>query len=212
MIRDRRASGEAVTDSPLDRILQHREGDQPLDDDVAATELLNLLRPTVAVSRFVAFSGLALHRHPQWRERIADDDRILFAFTEEVRRTAPFFPAIGGRARHDTEWRGIAFAPGDWVVVDFFATHRDPRRWSEPERFSPERFSPHSTSGLIPQGAGSMTDGHRCPGEPVTVDLLSVITRALARSAWTVPEQDLRVDLRRLPAQPGPHGMLIRPA
>lgn len=64
----------------------------------------------------------------------------------------------------------------------------------------------------MPQGAGSMADGHRCPGEPATIDLLAVFVRALAHADWTVPRQDLRVDLRRLPALLGRHGMLIQPS
>lgn len=212
LVRFRRANGSETTDSPFDRILQHRENDVPLPEQVAAVELLNLLRPTVAVSRFVGFAGLALHRHPSWRERVAQDDRWLLPFTEEVRRTTPFFPAIGGKAIGAQSWRGLTFADGDWVMVDFFATHRDARRWSDPDRFDPGRFVPHPVQGLIAQGAGSMHDGHRCPGEPATIDLLAVIVRALARAEWVVPSQDLRVDLRRLPALPGRHGMLIQPS
>lgn len=212
LVRFRRTNGSETTGSPFDRILQHREDDRPLDERTAATELLNLLRPIVAVSRFVGFAGLALHRHPFWRERVAGDDRLLLPFTEEVRRTAPFFPAIGGRAIGEQSWRGLTFAPGDWVLVDFFATHRDARRWNDPDRFDPGRFVPHPVQGLIPQGAGPMTNGHRCPGEPATIDLLAVFVRALAHAEWSVPRQDLRVDLRRLPALPGRYGMLIQPS
>lgn len=212
LVRFRRTNGSETTDSPFDRILQHREDDAPLPEGVAAVELLNLLRPIVAVSRFFGFAGLAMHRHPFWRERVANDDRWLVPFTEEVRRTTPFFPAIGGRAIGTQRWRGVTFEPAEWVMVDFFATHRDGRRWADPDRFDPGRFSPHPPAGLVPQGAGSMLEGHRCPGEPATIDLLAVLIRALAHAEWTVPQQDLRVDLRRLPALPGRHGMLIQPS
>jgi fatty-acid peroxygenase len=211
VVREHRASGSGDVDTPLGRLLQHREAGGPLDEGTAAIELLNLLRPTVAVAWFVGFAGLALHRHPVWRERVVTDDHQLFAFTEEVRRTAPFFPAIGGRAVGAQTWRGVTFAPGDWVLVDFFATQRDPRVWPDPDRFDPSRFAVPEHHHVIVQGAGSMPDGHRCPGEPATVDLLRVLTRALARATWDVPAQDLRVDLRRMPALPGREGLLIRP-
>lgn len=55
-------------------------------------------------------------------------------------------------------------------------------------------------------------DGHRCPGEPATVDLLARAARHLARLPWTVPEQDLSVRLNRLPASPGSRGMTVRPS
>jgi fatty-acid peroxygenase len=210
-LRDLRRNPDAVAPgTPVGRLLSYREDGRELDEVTAAVELLNLLRPTVAISRFIGFAGLALHLHPAWRERLSQDDTVLTAFTEEVRRTAPFFPGIGGRALADTSWDGIRFAQGDWVYVDMFATMRDPGRWSRPETFDPLRFVERASADLIPQGTGSMAVGHRCPGEPATVDLLALAIRTLARSSWSVPRQDLRVDLRRIPASPGARGMLIQ--
>src|SRR5690554_5632305 len=40
----------------------------PVPADTAAVELLNVLRPTVAVGRFMVFAALALHLRPRWRE------------------------------------------------------------------------------------------------------------------------------------------------
>jgi fatty-acid peroxygenase len=78
-----------------------------LPAEVAAVELLNLLRPVVAVGRYVVFSALALHRHPGWRDAIAaGDDTAVRWFTQEVRRFYPFFPVIGGRATRDLDWSG----------------------------------------------------------------------------------------------------------
>ena len=46
------------------------------DERVAAVELLNLLRPTVAIARFIVFAALALHLHPEWRARVAEDEEL----------------------------------------------------------------------------------------------------------------------------------------
>jgi fatty-acid peroxygenase len=54
----------------------------------------------------------------------------------------------------------------------------------------------------VPQGAGDPRTGHRCPGEDVTVALLSALAVRLARLGYTLPEQDLRISLRRIPARP----------
>ena len=43
-----------------------RDGGQ-LPPDMAAVELLNILRPTVAVHRYVTFAALALHQYPATR-------------------------------------------------------------------------------------------------------------------------------------------------
>ena len=64
-----RARGE--DDSPASRIAHHREPDgRPLDERVAAVELINLLRPTVALARWVTFAALALHQYPLLRPRL----------------------------------------------------------------------------------------------------------------------------------------------
>jgi fatty-acid peroxygenase len=78
-------------------MLRHRDADgQLIDRKHAAVELINFLRPTVAVSRFITFAVLAMHEHPACRERIAaGDEAYLTMFAEEVRRWYPFLPAIG---------------------------------------------------------------------------------------------------------------------
>ncbi|WP_345801421.1 cytochrome P450 [Microbacterium sp. AZCO] len=197
--------------------------DAGLDPDTAAVELLNLVRPTVAVARFIAFGALALHRHPEWREPVVRDDTMLAAFCDEVRRTTPLFPIVGGTAARGLEWREARIAPGDWVVLDLFATNRHPREWHEAWRFDPAQQLPETDAApgelpplpvghpaVVPQGAGPMETGHRCPGEPATRSLLAVAVRRLAEEAWSVPNQDLRVDLSRLPARPGAPGITVR--
>ena len=189
-----------------------------LDVDSAAVELHNVIRPTVAVARFVMFAALALHQHPKRRIWLRDGgDQALTLFAHEVRRFYPFFPAVGGRVRVPFEWHGRRFREGDWVLLDLYGTNHDPRIWEDPERFWPERFRDRRIGAfeLVPQGAGEYQRGHRCPGEGVTIDLLK---QAVARLAGTVdyevPEQDLTVDLRRMPAQPASGFVIakVRPA
>ncbi|MGK2932526.1 MAG: cytochrome P450 [Solirubrobacterales bacterium] len=207
---------QVLRDSPAGtipgKVAGHRDADgRLLDERVAAVELLNLLRPTVAIARFIVFAALALHLHPEWRARVAEDEGSRFAFAQEVRRTTPFFPVVGGTAARDLEWEGVRFTRGDWVIIDLFATNRDPRLWADPLTFAPDRFrtgEPHRNA-LVPQGGGFYEDGHRCPGEPVTVDLLASAAGRLAAAEYTVPGQDFRVDLRRFPAQPEDRFVLV---
>jgi fatty-acid peroxygenase len=176
-----------------------------LSRDVAAVELLNLLRPVVAIGRFIAFGALALHVHPQWRDHVIAEPTARMAFGAEVRRTAPFFPLMAGRARHPLSWHGTEIARGDHVVIDLFATNRHPDEWSDASRFDPGRFlhGGADTRRIVAQGAGDMVDGHRCPGEPSTAQLLESAVLQLARSDWTLRTRDLHTDLRRIPALPG---------
>ncbi|WP_142850052.1 cytochrome P450 [Telmatospirillum sp. J64-1] len=203
-----RAGKVRVTeDSPAAVIAAHRDRQgRLLDVAAAAVELLNLLRPTVAVARFVVFAALALHDHPGWRTRLAEgDEQDLEHFVQEVRRFYPFFPFIAGRAREAFDWRGYHFVKDRWVILDIYGTHHDPRVWSEPDLFQPDRFRDWNGSAfsLIPQGGGDHYSGHRCPGEWFTIDLMKRMIRLLVRDMdYDVPQQDLSIDLSRMPTIP----------
>jgi fatty-acid peroxygenase len=195
--------------SALAVIASHRDdGDRLLEPRVAAVELINVLRPTVAVARYVDFAALALLRHPRWRDDFAagrEDD--LWGFVHEVRRFYPFFPLVGGRVRRPFTWHHHDFALDDWVLLDLYGTNHDPRVWTDPEAFRPERFrgwepDPYT---LVPQGAGDLATTHRCPGEPATVALVAQAVRLLTRSVrYRVGVQDLTVGLNLADAPPKP--------
>lgn len=56
---------------------------------------------------------------------------------------------------------------------------------------------------LHPQGGGDHNNGHRCPGEWITIKLTERPARLLATAVrYDVPEQDLGIDLSRMPAKP----------
>jgi cytochrome P450 len=101
-------AGVPPAESVLDLIARHTETDgRLLQPKRAAVELLNVIRPTVAVSWFVTFAGHVLHRWPQHRERLAAGDREwAVAFAHELRRFYPFAPFVGGLAVRDLQWQG----------------------------------------------------------------------------------------------------------
>ncbi|MGJ9416932.1 cytochrome P450 [Massilia sp. CMS3.1] len=205
--------------SPLAVIAFHRDADgEVLSNADATVELLNLLRPVVAVARYIVFGALAMHAYPEWRARLASgDDTALDMFVEEVRRYYPFFPAIGGRANGPFEWNGVRFDKGDWVLLDVYGTNHHRGTWPDAELFRPERFAGRQGSGfdVIPQGGGDPALGHRCPGEAVTVELTKSALRLLAAEIdYKVPQQDLDVSLARMPAMPASGFVIqgVRPA
>jgi fatty-acid peroxygenase len=176
-----------------------------LDPRRAAVELLNIIRPTVAMAWFVAFAGHAIHRWPEHRDRLRDEDRAYAtAFAHEVRRFYPFAPFVGGRAVEDLTWRGESIPAHALVLLDLFGQNHDAALWPEPYRFDPGRFLGRVPDRdlLIPQGGGDRAAGHRCPGEDVTVALLAAFASWLARLSYEVPPQDLTISLRRIPALP----------
>ena len=193
--------------SPLNVVARFRGRDgRLLDTEVATVELLNLLRPTVAVARYVTFTALALHKHPDARARIdSGADGSVEAFVQEVRRFYPFFPFVGGIARNAFDWRGHRFAPGTWFLLDLYGTDRDPRIWGDPDAFRPERFMQWKEDpyNFIPQGGGDHYHNHRCAGEWITISLMKcALCLLLDTMHYEVPRQDLRVSLSHMPAIP----------
>jgi fatty-acid peroxygenase len=192
--------------SPAHLISWFRDRDGRLLDVVAAgVELLNVLRPSVAIARYAVFIAMALHVHPEWRERLSASDEGLADFVDEVRRFFPFIPVIGGRVIREFVWRGHVFKRHEWVMFDIFGTNHDARIWGDPWIFRPERFKEQMFGpyDLVSHGAGDRRVTHRCPGEWVTVEQMKAITRMLVRGMeYKTPKQDLRIDLKRIPALP----------
>jgi fatty-acid peroxygenase len=178
---------------------------RPLDEDLCAVELLNVIRPTVAIARFMTYAALALHENPQSRARLAVDDAYLRAFVQEVRRLYPFFPVVAGIARADFDWRGARFEAGGRFVLDLHGTDHDERLWEEPNASRPERFLGWEGDAftMVPQGGGDHYADHRCAGEWLTIEVMVAMLRTLARDvSYDVPDQDLSIDLRDIPALP----------
>jgi len=209
LVADVRAgSADHVPEDSLVRsIAGHRDADgTALDDRTAAVEVINVVRPTVAVSWYVAFAAHAMHRWPQHRDALRSGDGAFgVAFAHEVRRFYPFAPFVGGLATRDLEWRGQPIPQGAMVLLDLYGQNHDAGLWPAPYDFRPESFLDRALGDydLVPQGGGDPRTGHRCPGEPVTVALLAALAQRLAQLDWSmIQSQDLRIPLRRIPPLP----------
>ncbi len=190
----------------LSRVCWHQDADgQLLDTRTAAVEVLNLIRPTVAIARYVTFAALALHEHPEWRQSLQTDAALLDSFVQEVRRYYGFFPFLAAIVRNDFTWQGYRFPRGTRVLLDLFGTNRDPRSWQDPATFQPDRFIRETANAynFIPQGGGEHDTNHRCPGEWFTQSLIKVATeQLLTRMRYRVPTQALDIDWSRMPIIP----------
>ncbi|MEC5222738.1 cytochrome P450 [Bacillus atrophaeus] len=198
---------EAEKGTALYEMAFHTELDgSRLDTQMAAVELINVLRPIVAISTFITFSALALHNHPEYKEKLKSgngDD--LEMFVQEVRRFYPFGPFLGAQARKDFVWNQCEFKEGMLVLLDLYGTNHDARLWEDPNEFRPERFKDRKDQlfDLIPQGGGDPAKGHRCPGEGITIEVMKVTLDFLINHIeYEVPEQDLSYSLVRMPSLP----------
>ncbi|GAA0292864.1 cytochrome P450 [Kineococcus aurantiacus] len=212
-VRDTRAGRlTPPAGSALEEVSRYRgPGGDVLDERLAAVELLNVLRPTVAVAWLVTQAAVALHDDPGWRDLVRDApperaQELAVAVAHEVRRRHPFVPALAARARRGTEVGGVRLRAGDRLVLDVVGTHRDPAQWPDPELFDPGRFAGQGecpvSHAFAPQGAGDARTGHRCPGEPATVRLLAQAVRVLCHEDLRFPPQDLRAPARPVPSRP----------
>ncbi|MCX5265603.1 cytochrome P450 [Streptomyces sp. NBC_00199] len=202
----RNGTQEAPASSVLAAAVAHRDADgQPLDPHTAAVEILNVIRPTVAVTWFLTFAAHALHRWPEHRKLLADGDAAYArAFAHEIRRFYPFAPFIGGLAAADLRWDGYDIPAGSMVLLDLYGQNHDPQLWPDPYTFNPGRFLGHEPDPdeLVPQGGSAPATNHRCPGEDVTLTVLETLVPRLAALHYDVPAQELGIPLRRIPTAP----------
>ena len=181
------------------------DGNQ-LDTQMAAVELINVLRPIVANATFITFAALALHDYSDEKEKLqSGNDDYFDMFIHEVRRFYPFGPFVGARVQNNFTWNNYRFKKGTLVFLDMYGTNHDSRLWDKPNDFNPSRFEEWNGSlfDFIPQGGGDPSQGHRCPGEGVTVEVMKVTLKYLVNQIeFDIPNQDLNYSLDEMPTLP----------
>nr|WP_290826284.1 cytochrome P450 [Halomonas sp.] len=180
-----------------------------LESRVVAVELINIIRPIVAIARYMVFAVLAMHQYPSCLEKLKQSGPgpYRFHFIQEVRRYYPFFPFLAARVKTDFTWNGYRFHRGRQTILDLYGTNHDTHRWESPHQFWPERFEQECDDSfrfaMIPQGGSDQATQHRCPGEDITLALIDLAVNQFTRQlSYDVPDQDLTVDLNVIPARP----------
>lgn len=178
-----------------------------LPTEVAAVELLNIIRPIVALATYISFMAVALQHHPESYRKLSENRKHYDRwFVQEVRRYYPFTPFIGALVRDDFEWNGHHFAKDQRVLLDVYGILHDLRLWEEPQSFMPERFSqgePDHLFTFIPSGGGDYEQHHRCAGEWLTVQTMQQALDLLVHGMdYSVPAQDFNFSLSTIPTMP----------
>lgn len=202
----RSGSLQIKEESPLSKLAFFKNLDGDLyDTQSAAIELLNLLRPTVAVSYYNTFLALALHHYPNHKEKLQSDNDYKEMFIQEIRRYYPLIPVLGARVRENFKWKNYNFKKDMLVLIDVYGTNHDKRIWDSPNLFDPERFRNWDGDlyNLIPQGGGDQATGHRCPAEGITVKIMRATLDFLVNDIeYDVPKQNLDFSMSRMPTFP----------
>ncbi|BAK15372.1 cytochrome P450 [Solibacillus silvestris StLB046] len=177
-----------------------------LDPEVASVEVINILRPIVAIAVYITFSALAAHHYPEERKKLqSGNEKNTQMFVQEVRRFYPFFPFAAAEVKADFTWKDYTFEKGTLTLLDLYGTNHDTNIWGNPEVFQPSRFENWDGSpfSFIPQGGGDYYLGHRCAGEWVTIEMMKVSLDFLVNQmTYDVPEQDLSYSKVSIPSLP----------
>ena len=177
-----------------------------LGSKAAAVDLLNIIRPIVAIGRYVCFCAFALHKHTEYRGKLANgNDEDIHYFVQEVRRFYPYFPFAAATVLHDFNWQGYDFKKNTRVLLDLYGTNRDRTLWEKADQFEPQRFASRTDNAfdLIPQGGGFYDKNHRCAGEWITLALMESSVKLLTSSmSYKVVDKNLSIDLSAMPTLP----------
>lgn len=187
--------------------------------DVAAVELLNVIRPTVALTVWIALMGHTLFSRPDIYQRLhAEFDQLQDSFIQEMRRYYPFFPMLPAFAKQEVEVDGYLIPKDSWVVLDLYGTNHDERMIETPEVFRISRYlgkekhiSYDEEYEMIAQGGGKFEAMHRCAGEWITLHTLRVFSDQLVNKyQFSVPEQDWTIPMNQFPTFPKSKAILIK--
>ena len=120
----------------LYKIARHRDlAGNLLDVKTAAVEVINLLRPMVAISIFIQFIAIALVHYPEEKKKIrSGGDQYARMFVQEVRRFYPFFPFVAAVVKDDFTWKNYPFKKGTLTLLDIYGQNRS-GLWGDPEQF-----------------------------------------------------------------------------
>lgn len=172
LVRERLGSEDADRGDLLSILIeQHGRSERAIRDDAMSL----LIAGHETSGALLSWTFFCLVGAPDWRDRLAQENGqvlggrppapqdlhampLLRAVVEETLRLhPPAYALFLRRAVEDVELDGITIRKGDLVQITPFTMHRDPRWFTDPERFDPERFLGEPTwprYAYLPFGSG----------------------------------------------------------
>jgi cytochrome P450 len=144
--------------------------------------LVDLTFGGIATTTYVMASAIHhLATHPADREALVDNPAMMPNAIEEFARCFPPIVGLGRTCKRDTEVAGTTIKEGDFVMLAYSASSRDPRTVKDPHKVDITRESVlHSTFGVGP---------HRCVGSNLArLELRATLEEWLKR----IPEFGLK--------------------
>lgn len=152
-------------------LARHPDAEQRLHDEIDA----------VVGDRPVTFEDIP---HLEYTSRVIKEVTRLYSL-----------PVFTRKAVTGATVGGVRFPVGTEIAYSLHALHRDPRTFTDPERFDPDRWLPERTGGrlfrneFIPFGAGS----HKCIGEFFAEAQMAIAVATIATRWRLRPDPGHRV-------------------
>jgi cytochrome P450 len=126
--------------SVLSSMLHHEDdGDRMSRNEIVANTKLMLSGGLQEPRDLIALVVLALGDHPEQLEEIRTDRRLIKAAVEETLRWAGPVGTSTRQTTRATELAGVELEPGALIGAVLSSANRDPRRFSDPDRFDIHR-------------------------------------------------------------------------
>ena len=225
--------GAATSNDGLSRILAARAADgSQLTAGQAAREMHHFVLAGVIVFGELVATLLQLDRNPQVRDRLAAEVvaaspsgpvtpaalrmmPVLDHVVMELKRLTPIVAISFGRAKQDLSLRGFVI-PRGWLLLVGVGESNRTALYTEPDKFDPERFSDERAEqnrhrhAFTPQGAGNLTEHHKCAGYDFSTVVMQLFAVLLLRGyKWSVPAQELAMNHKAIPPE-HKSGLVVR--
>jgi hypothetical protein len=124
------------------------DGERLSDAQVVNFALILLIAGHITTTMLLGNTMLCLDRHPEQAARVRADRSLVPAAIEESLRFFSPFAALGRVTNTEVELAGHAIAQNELLLVWIAAANRDPRQFTDPDRFDPTRDpNPHVAFG-----------------------------------------------------------------
>ena len=91
-----------------------------LDTEIAAVEVINILRPIVAIAIFINFTALAVYHYPEEREKLESGDENMLRCLYRKCAVLSFFPFVVALVKKDFTWNSYKFEEGTLNLLDLW--------------------------------------------------------------------------------------------